>query len=253
MKDSYSQYTDEDLWCIKEDGFDKEIQSIRESQFTIGNGFMGTRGVLEELPEGAHPGTYVLKNNTIAYNMWNPAFSSRNYAMLVGYPNDDTGISAEISLTLINNIFAFNTGPQVGTPTGIYLGSGVNLVEEGNNLFWSREDGEIQAEFVPGKSWFSRSDIGTGNWQQLTGQGKDDICVDPTFVSEWPEADLHLSSQSPAVDKGRREGAPKVDLECMFRPAGGGPDIGAYERNSYLDPDCGAQLKKIIKKSPIRR
>ena len=59
MKDSYSQYTDEDLWCIKEDGFDKEIQSIRESQFTIGNGFMGTRGVLEELPEGAHPGTYL--------------------------------------------------------------------------------------------------------------------------------------------------------------------------------------------------
>ena len=202
---------------------------------------------------GDHPGIYVLKNNTVAYNMWDPAFSSRNYAMLAGYPNDDTGISAEIDLTLINNIFAFNTGPQVGTPTGIYLGSGVTLVEEGNNLFWSREDGEIQAEFAPGKSWFSRSDIVAGNWRQLTGQGRDDICIDPNFVSGWPEADLHLSSQSPAVDKGRGEGAPVVDLECMFRPAGAGPDMGAYERDSYLDPDCGAQLKKIIKKSPVRR
>ena len=202
---------------------------------------------------GDHPGIYVLKNNTIAYNMWNPAFSSRNYAMLAGYPHDDTGVSAEIDLTLINNIFAFNTGPQVGTPTGIYLGSGVNLIEEGNNLFWSRADGEIQAEFVSEKPWFSRSDIASGNWQQLTSQGQGNICFDPLFVSGWPEADLHLSSQSPAVDKGRKEGAPKVDLECMFRPAGAGPDMGAYERNSYLDPDCGAQSKKIIKKSPVRR
>jgi hypothetical protein len=202
---------------------------------------------------GAHQGEYILKNNTIAYNMWDPDFSVRNYALLAAYPDEDTGISASIDLTLVNNIFAFNTGPQVGAPTGIYLGAGVNLIEEGNNLFWSCADGEIQADFVPGQSWFSHSDITAGKWQQLTGQGRDNLCADPLFISGWPDADLHLGSQSPAVDTGRAQGAPVVDLECMFRPAGAGPDRGAYERNSTLDPDCGAQPKKIVKKSRIRR
>ena len=59
MKDFYSQFTKEDLWCVKEESFEKEIQSIRESQFALGNGFLGTRGVLEEIPIDAHPGTYL--------------------------------------------------------------------------------------------------------------------------------------------------------------------------------------------------
>ncbi|MCK5493429.1 MAG: glycoside hydrolase family 65 protein, partial [Candidatus Omnitrophica bacterium] len=59
MKEIFSKYAAGDLWCIKEDEFDKEIQSIRETQFSLGNGFMGTRGVLEEIPEGSVPGTYI--------------------------------------------------------------------------------------------------------------------------------------------------------------------------------------------------
>ncbi|NGX41797.1 MAG: Kojibiose phosphorylase [Chlamydiae bacterium] len=58
-KDFYSQYTNDDLWHIKEDGFDPEIQNIREAQFSIGNGLIGARGVLEESPKGAVPGTYM--------------------------------------------------------------------------------------------------------------------------------------------------------------------------------------------------
>jgi len=59
MKELFSTYSAGDLWCIKEDGFDKEIQDIRETQFALGNGFIGTRGVLEEIPQGAVPGTYI--------------------------------------------------------------------------------------------------------------------------------------------------------------------------------------------------
>jgi len=59
MKDHYSKYKSEDLWCIKEDGFDPEIQNIRETQFSIGNGYLGVRGALEEKPKGANPGTYI--------------------------------------------------------------------------------------------------------------------------------------------------------------------------------------------------
>jgi len=59
MKDFYSKYKNKDLWFIKEVGFDKEIQNIRESQLTLGNGYLGSRGILEEIPEGANPGTYI--------------------------------------------------------------------------------------------------------------------------------------------------------------------------------------------------
>lgn len=59
MKDYYANYKAEDLWCIKEDGFDPEIQNIRESQFALGNGYLGVRGSLEEKPLGSMPGTYI--------------------------------------------------------------------------------------------------------------------------------------------------------------------------------------------------
>ncbi len=59
MKEIFSKYTGGDLWCIKENGFDKDIQNIRETQFALGNGLFGMRGVLEEIPQGAMPGTYV--------------------------------------------------------------------------------------------------------------------------------------------------------------------------------------------------
>ncbi len=58
-KDFYAPYKPTDLWCIKEEGFDKELQNIRESQFALGNGYLGVRGVLEEKPKGARPGTFI--------------------------------------------------------------------------------------------------------------------------------------------------------------------------------------------------
>jgi len=59
MKDFFSKYKSSDLWCVKEEGFNKKIQAIRESQLSIGNGFMGSRGALEEAPEGSTSGTYI--------------------------------------------------------------------------------------------------------------------------------------------------------------------------------------------------
>ncbi len=187
---------------------------------------------------GAHPGIYRLANNTVAYNMWDPSFSVRSYSLAAAYPDDSSGGSASVDLTLINNIFAFNTGPQVGSPTGIYLGPGVRLRKEGWNIFWSREDGEIQAEFVNGDSWFSRSRISGGEWRLASGRGEGDLCSDPMFYSSWPDCDLRLQSSSPGIDGGTTEEAPAVDIDCMARPAGGGPDMGAHEMNSERDPQC---------------
>lgn len=45
-------------WHITEPPFDASRQQEMESIFTLGNGYLGSRGVLEELPEGSSPGTF---------------------------------------------------------------------------------------------------------------------------------------------------------------------------------------------------
>ena len=177
---------------------------------------------------GMHPGAYQVVNNTIAYNMYSTDYSERDYALVAAYPNPDRGTSAAIQLTLVNNIFAFNTSPSVGDgPTGIYFGEGVQLTEH-HNLYWSREDGEIEAEFkVEHDPWFTRADVSDGTWASVSGQGQGDVAADPLFVSGWPEVDLRLQVGSPAVNAGSAEGAPSDDAEG--RPRGAAPDIGAYE------------------------
>ncbi len=59
MPDYYAKHKSEDLWCIKSEIFDTKIQNIRETQFAIGNGYFGSRGILEEIPKGAWAGTYI--------------------------------------------------------------------------------------------------------------------------------------------------------------------------------------------------
>ncbi|MFC1752259.1 glycoside hydrolase family 65 protein [Thermoproteota archaeon] len=55
----YSQHTRDELWAIKDVKWVKSLQGVRESQFTLGNGYLCTRGVLEEIPLHSQPGTYI--------------------------------------------------------------------------------------------------------------------------------------------------------------------------------------------------
>jgi hypothetical protein len=177
---------------------------------------------------GVHPGTFEVVNNTIAYNMYSPDFSERDYSFVAAHFNADLGRASGIKLSLVNNLFAFNTAPGVGDgPTGVYFGPGVTLTEH-NNLYWSREDGEIAADFVTNHDpLFARTEITDGTWTSVTGQGKGDITADPLFGAGWPEPDLRLGAGSPAIDAGSSEGAPADDAEGKARS--GTPDIGAYE------------------------
>lgn len=59
MRYLYSQYIDDDLWLIKETEWARPLQGVRESQFALGNGYFGARGILEEIPPDAMPGTYI--------------------------------------------------------------------------------------------------------------------------------------------------------------------------------------------------
>lgn len=174
---------------------------------------------------GRFPGTYVVVNNTVAFNMQD-AWAERDYALGAAWPWDD-GTQPAISLTLANNVFAFNGGARTDGPTGIYLGPRVTLVER-NNLWFSREENEVYAEFVTGRSpEFSRAEILDGTWKGATGQGTGDLGADPRFLVAWPAADLRLGAGSPAIDAGDPALAPSVDLEG--RPRDAHPDVGAYE------------------------
>jgi hypothetical protein len=167
-----------------------------------------------------------LVNNTVAYNMWDPAYAGRDYSMTVGYYESGEEQLENAHLTLINNIFAFNGGPDVGGPTGIYLGTGVDI-KESNNLFFSRDDCEIEAHFTP-RECYAQSDITGGVWSADTSQGIGDIIQDPLFID--PEGhDFHLRDGSPALDAGTPESAPPNDLDGKPRPQGAGYCIGALE------------------------
>ncbi|GAB4528136.1 MAG: hypothetical protein Kow0063_04050 [Anaerolineae bacterium] len=175
---------------------------------------------------GTFPGTLEVVNNTIAYNMWDPTYSERNWALVVGYPEEME--SPPVTLTLANNIFAFNSDPLEGGSTGLYLGPGVDLAYEGRNLYYSRADGEITAEFVSGRDPdFTRAEIADGTWARISGQGQNDLTSDPLFTSGWPEVDLRPQATSPAVNAGDAAVAPSDD--AGGRPRDSAPDIGACE------------------------
>lgn len=61
MKDLFSflNADTDDTWLIKELGWVKPLQGIRESQLALANGFIGSRGILEEIPYDCSPGTYL--------------------------------------------------------------------------------------------------------------------------------------------------------------------------------------------------
>ena len=190
---------------------------------------------------GIYTGTYTVTNNTIAYNMWDLTYSAGDYSFIAAYP--EIGFSPPVTLTMVNNIFAFNADPTEGGPTGLYLGAGVNLIREDHNLYWSREDGEISAEFVSGRDPdFTRAEIADGTWETLTGQGQRDATDDPRFVSGWPEVDLHLRTDSSAVDAGSADGVPADDVEGHPRDAS--PDMGAYE---LREPAAWVPLPVMLK------
>ncbi|MFQ5729299.1 MAG: glycoside hydrolase family 65 protein [Waddliaceae bacterium] len=58
MQKDLKKYLNGSEWHIAEQGCDPSKQNIGESLFSLGNGYVGSRGVLEELPIGSQPGTY---------------------------------------------------------------------------------------------------------------------------------------------------------------------------------------------------
>lgn len=122
-----------------------------------------------------------------------------------------------IRVTMVNNIFANNYG-------GVYLSGAAVLEKEDHNIFWSREDAEIATSNYR----YGRNEINGLVWFKETGRGEHSFCRDPLFVDPASH-DFRLAKNSPAIDRGTREGAPAGDINGSIRPQGTGFDIGPYE------------------------
>lgn len=143
-----------------------------------------------------------------------------DYGVVVAYP-EESGPQSPVTLRLRNSIFAFNNG-------GIYLGENVKL-DEDYDLFFSRDDCEIEAAFSDREDGcFSRDDVASGVWFQETGNGRHSLDADPRFV-DAEGGDYHLRPESPARDVGDPEQGGTPDMEGRQRPWQGGVDMGPYE------------------------
>jgi len=59
MKDLFSGFLSSEDWLVKEENWDKDLQETHETQFTLGNGYICSRGILEEIPYDTNVGTFL--------------------------------------------------------------------------------------------------------------------------------------------------------------------------------------------------
>ncbi|MCL0062415.1 hypothetical protein M1N62_05615 [Thermodesulfovibrionales bacterium] len=58
MEDYFANYLSDTHWQIFETGWDPELQNVHETQLALGNGYIGSRSILEENPPNCRPGTF---------------------------------------------------------------------------------------------------------------------------------------------------------------------------------------------------
>ena len=68
------------------------------------------------------------------------------------------------------------------------------------NSWGSSVDNEVMAEFL-GMD-ITRQELADGSWRDRTGQGQNNLVDDPLFMAGWPQVDLRVRPDSPAIDGG---------------------------------------------------
>jgi parallel beta-helix repeat protein len=143
------------------------------------------------------------------------------------------------AVVVANNIVLNNTevGIVVGagdSPGGVTCDNTtvVNNIAINNGIYGIQEFGSTG----PNNKYLNNLVFGnpSGGLITQTGSASGTILSNPQFVNNTGTAagDLHLQSTSPAIDSGTTTDAPSIAIDGAKRPAGAGPDIGAYEFNS---------------------
>ena len=163
-------------------------------------------GSAGNLPPGAQPASATLVNNLV-------------YASAIGVAVKDSTVARLTHNTLADNgiglaLYQAHDHPGYGGGDAMVL----------NGIVW----GNAQAIDLDALSTVSvtYSDI-EGGWA-----GTGNLDTDPLFQDAL-SGDYYLGDGSPAIDAGQKAGV-LTDLEGRRRPLGRAPDLGAFERASYL-------------------
>lgn len=135
--------------------------------------------------------------------------------------------------TIVNNtVFRSKDGILLGQgDAGTTTGSANNYVA--NNVVYDNTTyGIVELGKMAGNNRYVNNLVAkSGTAMRVAGSVSGTISSDPLFVAYQANGtgNYHLSSSSPAIDRGTSTSAPRVDLMLVARPRGAAVDIGAYE------------------------
>jgi parallel beta-helix repeat protein len=169
-------------------------------------------------------------DNTLAYNVVTSTVTKASFAVARG-AGDSWGPTYR---TKLYNNSVYLTGSESFAVQCIG-GCNSTVMTFRNNIVWARDRvGYVDAAWGESHNvWWSPN--GPKIWFTKSGTSK---TADPRFVNA-DGGDLRLASGSPAIDAGTTESTSagfRTDMDGRSVPAGGGVDIGAYERSSTAAP-----------------
>jgi len=168
--------------------------------------------------DGHFAGESALKDVTIAHNT---VINNRTTAIKWDAgPHQNTVVK--------NNIFAGESDKQLL----LLQANSTDGVVLDHNLWFLPG---VQAPFLWGGSTTDHA-----GWATRTGHGEGDVTEDPALAGEWglPATNLELSATSPARDTGTQVSIDH-DYYGATRPAGTGPDMGAFEYDAQAPSPGG--------------
>jgi PKD repeat protein len=141
-----------------------------------------------------------------------------------------------VNNTIVSNVSGAAAALRIiDGSTGNTVLNNVLLGADGNAFRISSDSlSGLVSDYNAGSSSYQSEDTGAtqtaAQWQAQTGQDKHSVAATASalFVNAAGN-NYHLSSTSPAIDKGTTTDAPSTDLDGNARPNGNGVDIGAYE------------------------
>lgn len=140
-------------------------------------------------------------------------------------------------VTVVNNtLFNTDTGISVGGGDYYHTAGPSDYNRVSNNIVYDNrsygviETGATGIHNVYANNLLAKNAV--ANWRLQNGLlASGTVSADPAFVNyvRTGGGNYHLSSASPAIDRGNATGAPLTDLDGAKRPSGNAFDIGAYE------------------------
>ncbi len=161
-----------------------------------------------------------------------PEDGSANYACIYVQGGSEAGPAGSGQVEIYNNTM-YDCGARASTDSGALSftsGSPSQTVRVRNNIFDMTSVEHYITPNSPTSGVNGSNNLCYGAGACPTVFGSNNLGLNPVFVNASTH-DFHLTSTSPAIDKGVTISGLATDLDGVTRPQGSTFDIGAYEYN----------------------